>query len=170
MPQFILDTQGTVPDIHAEGTRYGMNWGDLDEFTQGYIQAMFWTNTGSGDSVEWATPEYQHRMHEGQTDGELPNDVGFSDLDPDILAGIISECEAFQKANATLLEQAYDLGQRNGTMSYGLENAGHDYWLTRVGSGAGFFDRQMGAIGEALDKACDRREINPYFQDGKVHL
>jgi hypothetical protein len=34
------------------------------------------------------------------------------------------------------------------------EQIGHDFWLTRNGHGAGFWDRGLGAVGEALSRAC----------------
>ncbi len=37
------------------------------------------------------------------------------------------------------------------------EQAGHDFWLTRNGHGAGFWDRGLGALGERLSK-----ESKPY--------
>lgn len=33
---------------------------------------------------------------------------------------------------------------------YTAEQAGHDYWLTRNGHGAGFWDRGLGELGERL--------------------
>lgn len=33
------------------------------------------------------------------------------------------------------------------------ERCGHDFWLTRNGHGAGFWDRGLGALGERLTKA-----------------
>lgn len=42
------------------------------------------------------------------------------------------------------------------------EQIGHDFWLTRNGHGAGFWDRGLGAIGEALTQAS-----KPY---GDVYL
>ncbi len=33
--------------------------------------------------------------------------------------------------------------------------AGHDFWLTRNGHGAGFWDRGLGERGDRLSKACD---------------
>lgn len=88
----------------------------LDAFTQGYVEAMFWTecNEDNHDNLAEAT---------------------FSDLAPEALTRIMQDCEAFQRTNAALLEQAYERG-------YDEAQAGHDYWLTRNGHGAGFWDRK----------------------------
>jgi hypothetical protein len=34
------------------------------------------------------------------------------------------------------------------------EQAGHDFWLTRCGHGAGYWDRGLGEVGERLTAAC----------------
>ena len=34
--------------------------------------------------------------------------------------------------------------------------AGHDFWLTRCGHGAGFWDRGVGETGERLTKAAEK--------------
>lgn len=38
--------------------------------------------------------------------------------------------------------------------SYGLDQLGHDFFLTRNGHGAGFWDRGLGPVGDALTEAC----------------
>jgi len=35
-----------------------------------------------------------------------------------------------------------------------LEQAGHDFWLTRNGHGAGYWDRGLGEVGEMLSEAA----------------
>ena len=40
-------------------------------------------------------------------------------------------------------------------ISGGWSQAGHDYWLTRNGHGAGFWDLGHGAIGDKLTKYCE---------------
>lgn len=34
------------------------------------------------------------------------------------------------------------------------EQCGHDFWLTRNGHGAGFWDRGLGEVGDRLSDAC----------------
>jgi hypothetical protein len=36
----------------------------------------------------------------------------------------------------------------------GEERAGHDFWLTRNGHGAGFWDRGLGTLGNRLSAAA----------------
>lgn len=52
------------------------------------------------------------------------------------------------------------------------EQIGHDLWLTRNGHGAGFWDRGLGQLGEALTQhAKDLGTSDAYAgDDGKVYL
>lgn len=85
---------------------------ELDDFTRAYITCALWsTNDGSDES------------------GGCPLDdnYGPEDIAPSALAAIIRDCAAFQEAHAE--DIATDPSQ-----------AGHDFWLTRNGHGAGFWD------------------------------
>ena len=159
MPEFILD--GTeAPDFRA-----------LDDFTQGYIQALFFTEESPGVSTE----EWEAGCEQGNL-GSLPGDVGFLDLAPEALQAIIADCKAFQEVNAALLAEAYD---RPG---YDEERAGMDFWYTRNGHGVGYWDRkelEAGDLGDRLSERCGwRNKTKPYFgevyacfgDDRKVHL
>jgi len=160
MPQFILDSAGTV-DLPPAPVAFD----HLDEFTRGYIEALFFTEEAPGvDSEEFETPEYQ------AADGSIPGDVGFSELAPDALAKIMRDCAAFQAAAAPLLALAYE-------RDYSEEQAGRDFWLTRNGHGAGFWDRDALAaddLGRQLSDLCGWRtpfaEVAIYFHAGTVRL
>ena len=70
-----------------------------------------------------------------------------------------SDCRAFFEANKALLRES------------GLhpDHAGHDFWLTRNRHGAGFWDRGLGDVGQALtDAAYAYRELNLYIGDDKL--
>jgi hypothetical protein len=46
------------------------------------------------------------------------------------------------------------------------EQAGHDFWLTRCGHGAGFFDGDWPEAGDHLTDACKKfREVNLHVGD-----
>jgi hypothetical protein len=51
-----------------------------------------------------------------------------------------------------------------------LEAFGHDFWLTRNGHGAGFWDRGLGALGDRLtDASKPYGEVNLWVDaDGSV--
>lgn len=97
-----------------------------DAFTQAYIEAMFFTDTGE----------------EGQPAADAR-------LAPATVARACADCKAFQEGPARgLLHEAY-------ARTYTPGQAGHDLWLTRNGHGAGFWDRpelESGALGDRLSK------------------
>jgi len=65
-----------------------------------------------------------------------------------------------------------DHGKLNPFESMTEGQFGHDFWLTRNGHGAGFWDRGLGKLGDKLTylcKACG--ESDCYIgDDGKVYL
>ena len=76
----------------------------------------------------WST--YDHADPSG---GEpLENNFCESDFDPVTKAIIDTDCEAFMDANASNL------------VDYPANAAGHDFFLSRNGHGAGFFDHDHG--------------------------
>ncbi|TIU88857.1 MAG: hypothetical protein E5W06_00380 [Mesorhizobium sp.] len=164
MPEFILESSGRV-DMPAAS----LSFSDLDEFTQGYIEALFFTSEcPQVGTEEFKTAEHQEAMREGAADGVLPCDVGFADLAPETLQAIIADCRAWQEANAELLAAAYNVATQP---DYDAAAAGRDFWYTRNGHGVGFWDRGLGQVGDKLSAACRYRELNPYFgDDEKVYL
>lgn len=174
MPEFILE-HGT-PSAAAK-------FNALDDFTRGYIEAMFFTNASSPD------------------DGDLST-ATVADLAAETWNRIEKDCAAFQEANASLLAQAY------GRDDYSPEQAGRDYWFTRNGHGVGYWDREQlepdseayevltaqmianrdnpdvwdaalakrnalkaESIGERLSVAARHREVDVYAGgDGRVYL
>lgn len=98
----------------------------MDSFTKSYIETALWSSTDESDES-----------------GGSPFDdnYGIEDIAPETLAGIIEDCQAFQQAHGD------DIGGE-------LERAGHDFWLTRNGHGAGFWDGDWeDDIGERLTEA-----------------
>ncbi len=129
MPDF-LETFDDTGDVA------GTDFTDLSPFTQGYIQALFFTNESPGYYMTmWDTEDTQHDLEEGYMDGCLPADAGFSDLNPDTLARIHTDCRDFERKASRLLSIAYSRG-------YEREQAGRDFWFTRNGHGVGFWDRK----------------------------
>lgn len=95
----------------------------LDAFTRAYIECALWSSTDD--------------------DGEpLDGLYSVDDISPECMATMAADCAGFQTSFAELLAKA------------GLsdEQAGHDFWLTRNGHGAGFWDCGLGAIGDELTK------------------
>jgi hypothetical protein len=140
MPEFILN----------HGSPFAAKqFGELDTFTQGYIEAMFFTNTGSGDDEE-----LEHAT--------------VADLAPETLATIVGDCEAFQLQAAKWLAKAYASEQP----SYDKMQAGRDFWFTRCGHGVGFWDRGLNAIGDELSEIAGQFGNRDLYagDDGKLYL
>lgn len=159
MPEYILD-MGSAD--HARAFKA------LDAFTQGYIEALFFTeNAPNAPDAE----TFAAQCEAGENEGSIPADCGFADLAPEALEAIVQECGEFQSTAASLLERAY-------TRNYDAEQAGRDFWFTRNGHGVGFWDRQVlreGGLGDALSALCGWRtgfgEVDVYFgDDGLVHV
>lgn len=63
--------------------------------------------------------------------------------------------------------------QKAGDLLNGIDNSsiGHDFWLTRNGHGAGFWDRKEleGGLGDKLTDICkDFKEVNVFDEDGSI--
>jgi len=115
-----------------------------DEIIKGYVDAMFWTEE------------------------ETLNDKDLSDLAPETINKIISEVKMFYNKTHELINQTPD----EYTDEYGYTQVGHDFWLTRNGHGAGFWDRGLGELGDKLTSISKQfGESNLYEgDDGKLYL
>src|SRR5690606_29911542 len=117
----------------------------LDRFVTAYINAALWSSTDEDGS---------------------PLDAQYSadDLAPETLEQMTDDCRGFLEANAI----PEDLDGHFAD----AELAGQEYWLTRNGHGAGFWDRGLGAIGKVLTDAAHAfgsRDI--YVADaGKIYV
>lgn len=116
----------------------------MDEFTRQYIETALWSTNDE------STPA-----------GGVPMDANYDadDIHPDTLARMKADCAAFQAAHAD--DIACDPSQ-----------AGHDFWLTRNGHGAGFWDGDWPEeVGGRLTTAS--KEAGTYNllvgDDGMIH-
>lgn len=74
--------------------------------------------------------------------GPLSGEHDTDNIDAATRAEMLSDCRDFWASNYAYL-RTMDPGQ-----------AGHDFWLTRNGHGAGFWDRGLGELGERLTRAA----------------
>src|SRR5690606_8140472 len=99
-------------------------------------------------------------------ENHLDDEFTVGDIHPSTRAGLAARCNDFIDANATdLIEVANQVG-------YDFARAGHDFMLSSSGHGAGFFDRDLGEVGDRLDEAARLAgEIEPYAgDDRKVYV
>ena len=97
----------------------------LDTFTLAYLETALWSSHDNSDP---------------QTGGEpLDRNYGIDDIDPETLARMIADCAAFQAEHWGVFA-ADGACLRCGPDFDEIGLAGHDFWLTRNGHGAGFWD------------------------------
>ena len=119
----------------------------VDEFVQHYIVCALWSSTVD----DAGTP--------------MDQDYSADDLAPETLNKIREECLDFCAAQTTLLDEA------EREYGRGAESCGHDFWLTRNGHGAGFWDRGMGRLGRQLTDASKPYGSADLYvgDDGKIY-
>lgn len=101
----------------------------FDAFTKAYVECLLWsTMDEQGEPLERRFGIYDFRMKD--------------------LLVIQEECRLFQEKCHDDLSKAYEASH------YDASRAGHDFWLTREGHGAGFWDRDLGTVGLALTKSA----------------
>lgn len=117
-------------------------WQCLDAFTQGYWEAAFFTNQ----------EEIGH--------------LTFADVAKSAWEQAVEDCKKFQADSATILARACN------KPGYDETRAGHDFWFTRNGHGAGYWDRdELGTLGDVLSALCKAySEVDLYVSDGKIYL
>lgn len=120
------EMKAKYPDLEIE---LGIGEDDLTAFERGYVAA-----------AQWLTPTEDEDGKEGEE---------AESISAEALVEIKAECRDFQEANKVDLEEAYTVH------GYCEEYAGHDFYLTRNGHGAGFWDRGLGAVGDRLTKASE---------------
>lgn len=96
-----------------------------------------------------------------------------TDIAPETLTAMRKHCETFQATNGEVLEHYYEAlpEGRDASGEWTPEaQAGHDFWLSRNGHGAGFFDRDVPAeIKDALqDSASAFGTYDLYIGDDGV--
>ena len=125
-----------------------MNAKELDQALNAYLECALWS------SLDWDALD-------NEDDNPDPMDTNYdiSDFAPEFVTLAERElCEAWDTAQ--LLQ---------GSEWWTPEQFGHDFWLTRNGHGAGFWDRGQGRVGDLLsDMAGSYGAIDLYVFDGKV--
>lgn len=100
----------------------------LDAFTRAYLECALWSSTDDD-----GTP--------------LDDSCGPDAIAPDALARMVEDCRRFRESHRDLYADGWS-----------DEQAGHDFWLTRNGHGAGFWDRYddcpQAEAGERLSDAA----------------
>jgi len=118
---------------------------DLDTMVRNYAECALWSSS-----------EYDEDGNGGEP---LDTNYTIDDIHPNTMASMREDCESF------LRENMKDIGTE-------YERAGHDFWLTRNGHGAGFWDGDWDdEIGNRLTKSAHSYgSIDLYVgNDGMIH-
>jgi hypothetical protein len=115
-------------------------------FFDAYVTCALWSSTDN--STE-------------QGGEPFDQNYGPEDIAPDTLKRMREDCDAFQRDQRDLLALIDASDEQNG----------HDFWLTRNGHGAGFWDRGYGVAGRELSEACKPWGTFDLYlgDDGKIH-
>ena len=134
---------------------------DVDAFTRAYIGCALWSSTDNG-YLGKGHPDNDPR---GAENGGSPLDDTFDiyDLPIETIQACAKDCDGFRDycREANLALDTLD-----------AEQGGHDFWLTRNGHGAGFWDRGLGELGDKLSDAAKTFGSADLYvgDDGKVHV
>lgn len=125
---------------------------EFTEFVQGYLVCALWSSNTCDEEGNNCTP--------------LDEDHDIEDIAPEARATCEEDCRDFFDAQQATLKLATD------TPGYTWGRAGHDFWLTRNGHGAGFWDRGLGGLGARLTEAAQVYDSVYLYvgDDGKVYL
>lgn len=119
---------------------------EISDFFQAYLTCALWSSTcDDGEPLD-----YQYTTE---------------DLSDDCHASMFEDCINFFTANNTLLSHAIE------KYDYSYSQAGHDFWLTRNGHGAGFWDRGLNDLGDKLTLAAKSYGSCDLYvgDDGKIY-
>lgn len=181
MPEFILDTSGQVdPPASAKLWPHPLRWAQLSELTQGYIEALFFTESEPSRSRHervttrgTVRKSWERDVSEGQIK-DMPGDYGYSDLASETLNSILRDCQEFERSPAWKAYVEYrDEANGNDPDCPDDMQAGRDFWFNRNGHGVGFWDGDWPEPhASALDKLAESfREVDVYIgDDEKVYL
>lgn len=124
----------------------------LDEFTQGYFECAFFCGV----------------------EGVREDSLHLGMLAPETWDRMVTDGNDFQLGNAAALAGACSLEimTYRKIAKYTMRQAGIDFWFTRNGHGAGFFDRELGDFEEPLETAAVKAgQCDLYVgDDGKLYM
>lgn len=102
---------------------------EVDDFTFAYLVCAIWTS------------------HDDTCESFYDNHM-MSDLAVETINKAKEDCSSFLEKAKDILSQIPE--------TYSINNAGHDFWLTRNHHGAGYWDRSFGDLGKELTKIAEK--------------
>lgn len=178
-----LDTDGPLPVVLFHASRAGVNYGllrgaprDADRFVAGYVSCALWADLASIDADDEHEPtaglaELCDAELGDRRDGERFASWMADYLAPEARTTLDADARAFFCDQHEDLHTA--IGYRPGLVitDHTWEQLGHDFWLTRNGHGAGYWDRGLGELGDRLADAARAHGTAGLYvgDDGLVH-
>lgn len=139
-----LNKGGVVKEEDLDEAEFKATGGDdLDPAVRAYLECALWAD-GSKDNTE---------AEEDATD--------INAIDKNSIDRAIKDVGTFKEKAGSLIDEA------------GLtdEQVGHDFWLTRNGHGAGFWDRGLGDIGDKLTELAHKfGQVDVFVDDKEVFI
>lgn len=142
MIEIVKLSNGRIFERFQDGT---VGFFEASPFLLGYLAAALWSSHAD--------------------DGEpMDDDYEVEDFSPAFLSQAFKDCLDFEMLNRADLAAYYAAG-------FDESHAGYDFWLTRAGHGAGFWDRGLDELGDRLTSMADPYgSIDLYVgDDGFVH-
>lgn len=129
----------------------------IADFVKGYLVCALWSTNDESDESGGDPLDYNYDIDA---------------IHPGSALGAREECLAFMQSNWEDLQgysKTRDYRPEHGSI---WEYAGHDFWLTRNGHGAGFWDRGLGELGDRLSVASKTYAGQDIYvgDDGKLYL
>lgn len=123
---------------------------DLTPIARHYLICALWSSTDNSDE-SGGSP--------------LDENYSLSDIAPETLKQAQDDCNAFVDEIVPILEAHGD------SVAWDSEQFGHDFWLSRNGHGAGFFDRGNEPVWQELQRAAKAwGTVDLYVGDaGQIH-
>ena len=123
----------------------------LDDFTGAYVEAALWSSTDDDGSP-------------------LDSNYDVDDIDHKTLEKMKADCKQFKKDMAEYLYPTQDRHENKKRD----EQGGHDFWLTREGHGAGFWDSDRvwsEEEGKIMTEYCRKKGGFDLYvgDDGKIY-
>lgn len=136
-------------------------------FFDAYVECALWSSSGTISAEDLALPTFDGK--EVGDDYQMDDHFGEDDISPDSLDQMLMECaDFFNYCEAEGIDPLPDYGR---AQSGNAEMSGHDFWLTRNGHGAGYWDRGLDT-GDVLTAAAKTFGSSDLYvgDDGLVYV
>lgn len=139
---------------------------NADTVLDAYVECALWSSTG-------------YNAETGEDTGPMDDNYGREDIAPEALASMREDIESFLFGRCQD-DTVNDAARHAARIAWwatelGESQIGHDFWLTRNGHGAGFWDRFSAGtgyqVGRALTDAAESYGTCDLYvaDDGKVY-